>query len=114
MIEYGKVKSAKVVHHQNGRTENRARICYETKIEAQRAITQINRYKEWRAEKYMKNKATRTENSFKDRTNTSSRETETEENDREKTSQTATKDEKICYAYDVEANPTFSLHIKKT
>ena len=62
----------------------------------------------------MKNKATRTENSFKERTNTSSRETETEENDREKTNQTATKDQKICYAYGVKVNSTFSLHIKET
>ena len=51
-------------------------ICYETEMEAQRAITEINRYKQWRAEKYITNKATRTENQFKERTNTSSRETE--------------------------------------
>ena len=34
-------------------------ICYETEREAQRVITEINRYMEWRAEKYIKNKATR-------------------------------------------------------
>ena len=63
----------------------------------QRAITQINRYKGWRAEKYVGNKVTRTENQFKERTHTSSRETETEENDRENTNQTGIKDWR-CYA----------------
>ena len=67
-------------------------ICYETEMVAQRAITEINRYKEWRAEKYITNKATRTENQFKERTNTSSRETEAEENDKEKTNQLGIKD----------------------
>ena len=61
-------------------------------MEAQRAITEINRYKGWRAEKYITNKATRTENQFKERTNTSSRETEAEENDKEKTNQLGIKD----------------------
>ena len=58
----------------------------------QRAITQINRCKGWRAEMYVGNKVTRTENQFKERTHTSSRETETEENDRENTNQTGIKD----------------------
>ena len=58
-----------------------------------RAITEINRYKGWGVEKYITNKATRTENQFKERTNTSSRETETEKNIREKTNQTGIKDE---------------------
>ena len=92
------MKSIKVFHHQNGGTENRALIYYETKMEAQRAITEINRYKGWRVEKYIANKARRTGNWFNERTHTSSRETETEENDREKTSQTGIKDEIICYA----------------
>ena len=60
MAEYEKIKSLKVIHHQNGGTENRAMICYEREIETQRAITEINRYKGWRAEKYIGNKATRT------------------------------------------------------
>ena len=77
MAEYGKVNSIKVIHHKNGGTENRARICYEAEMEAQRAITEINRYKRWRAEKYIKNKATRTGNLLKERANTSSRETDT-------------------------------------
>ena len=74
-------------------------ICYETEMEAQRAITEINRQKRWRAEKYIVNKTTRTENGFKQRTHTSSKETETEGNDREKTNQTGTKDERTCYAF---------------
>ena len=85
MAEYGKIKSIKVIHHQSGGTENRTMICYETEMEAHRAITEINKYKGWRTEKYITSKATRTGNQFKDSTNTSSRETETEENDREKT-----------------------------
>ena len=64
----------KIIHHRNGETENRAMICYETEMEGQRAITEINRYKGWRAEKQ-----------FNERRNTSSREKENEENDREKT-----------------------------
>ena len=99
IVEYGNIKSIEVIPHQNGRIENRAIICYETEMEAQRAITEINRYKGWRAEKYITNKATRTRNQFKERTNTSSRETETEENDREKTSQSVIKDEETCYTY---------------
>ena len=97
---YGKIKSLKVIHHQNGGTENRAMICYETEMEAQRAITEINRYKGWRAEKYIANKATRTiqGDQFKERTNTSSRETETIENDSEKTNQSEITDERTCYA----------------
>ena len=35
MAECGKVKSIKVVHHQNGGTENGAMIRYETEMEAQ-------------------------------------------------------------------------------
>ena len=97
MTEYGKIKSIKVIHHQNGVTENRAMICYETEKEAQRTITKINRYKGWTAEKYITNKATRTRNQFKERTNTSSREKETEENDREKINQSGIKDERTCY-----------------
>ena len=53
-------------------------------MKAQRAITEINRYKGWRAEKYIKNKAARTGYQFKERTNISSRETEN-------------KDERTCY-----------------
>ena len=30
MAEYGKIKSIKVIHHQNGGTKNRAMISYET------------------------------------------------------------------------------------
>ena len=60
MAEYRKVKSLKATHHQNEGTENRTMICYETEMETQRAITEINRYKGWRAEKYIANKATRT------------------------------------------------------
>ena len=30
MAEYKKVKSIKVIHHRNGGTESRAKICYET------------------------------------------------------------------------------------
>ena len=33
MTEYGKVKSMKVTHNQNGQTENRAMICYKTETE---------------------------------------------------------------------------------
>ena len=75
-------------------------ICYETEMEAQRAITEINRYGGWRAEKYIANKATRTiqGDQFKERTNTSSRETETKENDSEKTNQSGITDERTCYA----------------
>ena len=76
MAEYGKVKSKKVIHCQNGGTENRAMICYEREMEAQRIIIETNRHKGWKPEKYIKNKATRIENRFKERTNTSSRATE--------------------------------------
>ena len=34
-----------------------ATICYETVMEAQRAIREVNRYKVWKEEKYIKNKA---------------------------------------------------------
>ena len=71
MAEYEKIKSTKVIHHQNGGTENRAMIQYETEMEAQRAITEISRYKGQRAEKYITNKVTRTGNQFKERTNRS-------------------------------------------
>ena len=98
MAEYGKIKSIKVIHHQNGGIENRAMICYETEMKGQRAITEINRFKGWKAEKYITNKATRTGNWFEERTNTSSRETETEENYREKTNQSGIKDKRTCYA----------------
>ena len=50
-------------------------ICYETEMEAQRATGEISSYKGWKAEMYIKIKATRTRNQFKDRTNSSSRET---------------------------------------
>ena len=43
-------------------------ICYESEMEAQRAMTEIDRYKGWRAEKYITNKVTRTGNQFKERT----------------------------------------------
>ena len=98
MAECGKIKSIKVIHHQNGETENRAMIYYETEMEAQWAITETNRYKGWKAERYIANKAARTRNQFKETTNKSSRETETEENDKEKTNQTGIKDERTCYA----------------
>ena len=87
MAEYGKIKSIKFLHHQNGGRENRAMLCYETQIEVQRAITEISRYEGWRVEKYITNKATRTGNQFNDRTNTSSRETKTEKNNRKKANQ---------------------------
>ena len=45
-------------------------------MKVQKAITEINRYEGWRAENYIKNIATRTGNQFKERTNSSSRETE--------------------------------------
>ena len=50
--------------------------------------------------KYIANKATRTiqGDQFKERTNTSSRETETKENDSEKTNQSEITDERTCYA----------------
>ena len=67
-------------------------------MEAQRAITEINRCKWWRAEKYITNKARRTRHQFKERTNKSSRSIETEENDREKTNQWGIKDGRTCYA----------------
>ena len=35
MAECGKIKSIKAIHHQNGETENRAMIYYETEMEAQ-------------------------------------------------------------------------------
>ena len=35
MAECGKIKSIKVIHHQNAGTENRAMIRYETEMEAQ-------------------------------------------------------------------------------
>ena len=35
MAECGKIKSIKVIHHQNGETENRAMKYYETEMEAQ-------------------------------------------------------------------------------
>ena len=78
IAEYGKIKSLKVIHHQNGGTENRAMICYETEMEAQRED--------------------------KERTNTSSREIETEENDSEKTNQSGIKDERTCYACGTKGN----------
>ena len=99
MADYGKIKSVKVIHHQNGGTENRAMICHETEMEVLRAITEINRCKGWRAEKCIANKATRTiqGDQFNERTNTSSRETETEENDSEKTNQSGIKNKRTCY-----------------
>ena len=87
MAEYGKIKSIKVIHHQNGGTENRAMICHKTEKEGQRAITEIIRYRGYRTEKYLQNKATITENQTKERKNTTTRETETKENDREKTNE---------------------------
>ena len=40
-------------------------IQYETVMKAQKAIREINKYKGWKTEKYVKNKVTRTENQFK-------------------------------------------------
>ena len=98
MAECGKIKSVKVIHYQNGGTENRAMVCYETEMEVRRAITEINRYKGQTGEKYIANKATRTiqGDQFNKRTNTSSRQTETEENDGEKTNQSGMKNERTC------------------
>ena len=53
-------------------------VCYETEMETQRAITDINRYKGWTAEKYKAHEATRTGNLYKEKTHTSSKGTETE------------------------------------
>ena len=82
-------------------------------MEAQIAIKEINRYKEWKAEKHIKNKATRTENQLKGRTNTSSRETETEKNNTEKTNQRM-KDHAVPVVQKDTVNSTFSLKIQKT
>ena len=76
MSEYTKIKIKKVIHYQNEGTENKSMICYEIEMEAKRIITEITRYKGWKPEKYIKNKATRTGKQFKERKNTSSRETE--------------------------------------
>ena len=57
MADYGKIKSLKVIHHQKGGTENRAMICYEIEMEAQRAISEINKYKGMQSRKYIANKA---------------------------------------------------------
>ena len=76
MSEYAKIKIKKVIHYQNEGTENKSMICYEIEMEAKRIITEITRYKGWKPEKYIKNKVTRTGNQFKERRNTSSRETE--------------------------------------
>ena len=48
-------------------------MSYETVMEAQRAITEINKYKGQKAEKYISGKDTRTGNHFKERPNASSR-----------------------------------------
>ena len=72
-------------------------MSYETEMYAQRAITEINKYKGWKAEKYITGKETRTGNQFKERPNTSSRKIETLKNDREKTNQTELKNERTCY-----------------
>ena len=71
-------------------------MSYETVMEAQRAITEINKYKGWKAEKYISSKDTRTGNQFKERPNASSRKIETIKNDREKTNQTGLKNERTC------------------
>ena len=71
-------------------------MSYETVMEAQRAITEINKYKGWKAEKYISGKDTRTGNQFKGRPNASLRKTETIKNDREKTNQTGLKNERTC------------------
>ena len=83
-------------------------IYYKTEMEAQRAIKEINRYKGWRIEKYIANKAARTieGDQFKERTNASSRETETEENDSEKANQSRIKDERTCYACGTKGHKT--------
>ena len=72
-------------------------ICYETEKEAQSAITEINQYIGWTAEKYIK-KATRTGNQSKERTKAGSKKIETEENDREKTNQIGIKDKRTCFS----------------
>ena len=41
MTEFGKIKNIKGIYHQDVGTENRVMICYETEMEAQRAITEI-------------------------------------------------------------------------
>ena len=41
MTEFGKIKSIKGIYHQDVGTENTVMICYETEMEAQRAITEI-------------------------------------------------------------------------
>ena len=68
-------------------------------MKAQKAIREINKYKGWKEEKYVKNKVTRTENQFKQRTKTSTRNTETEKNNREKTKQTGIRDEMLQMWY---------------
>ena len=67
-------------------------------MKAQRAITEINKYKGWKAEKYILGKYTRTGNQFKGRPNASSRKTETIKNDRKKTNQTGLKNKRTCSA----------------
>ena len=74
-------------------------IQYETVMKAQKAIREINKYKGWKTDKYVKNKVTRTENQFKQRTKTSTRNTETDENNREKNKQTGIRDEIMLHMW---------------
>ena len=74
-------------------------MSYETVMEAQRAITEINKYKGWKAEKYISGKDTRIGNQFKERPNASSTKIETIKNDREKTNQTGLKNERTCSTF---------------
>ena len=98
MVEYGKVKAIKANQYQNEGTENRAMAFYETEAETQTVIRKINRYN-GKQKKYIKSKATRTRNQFKERADISSRETEIEENNRGKTNQTEKKHGKTCCTY---------------
>ena len=50
ITEYGKVKSITVIHYRNGEQKTEQRDAMK-EMEVQRAITEINRYKGWKAEK---------------------------------------------------------------
>ena len=53
IADYKKVKSI-IYSASKWRNRKTTMICYETEIEAQRAITEINKYKRWKAEKQIK------------------------------------------------------------
>ena len=74
-------------------------IYYETEMEIQKTIREINKPKGKKAENYIKNKATRTGSQFKKGTNTSSREKQklSKEIPEKKNNQTGIKDERTCY-----------------